>query len=442
VYPFTLLIRELKKMSNLVIDEEKRQLLGVPYKIDSGSKLFIVLLAAVVMLPSLSIDSCLASLSNIGFSLHAPPAATALILSLFMAGFAVGQIIFGPLCDRLGRRPALLIGCGVFTVAAFGCAIAPSINNLVFWRFLQGIGAAAGPVISFAIVRDLFVGLGARKRFAYVGVVATLAPIVAPTLGGLISSWAGWRAVFYFLAAGGILLGIVIVLSLEESIVRRDKQALLLRNLAANYWRVISHRACRTNVITGGLSFGGLFAYVSGSAFVFIEIFKLDQRMFGVLFALNALGIALGALTTGRLSEIPAKQMISTGLAIGLGTSGMLFLLTIGHGISPISAMPFLMLNTFSIGLVTPNLVHGTMEPVPEIAGVASSLFGSARMIAGAISTELVALWYNGTPTAMTGAMLLFAAAALGFWLFSLRFFPEVLETGARRRAENVFADH
>jgi DHA1 family bicyclomycin/chloramphenicol resistance-like MFS transporter len=154
------------------------------------------------MLPSLSIDSCLASLPNIGFSLHASPAATALILSLFMAGFAFGQIIFGPLCDRLGRRPALLIGCAVFTIAAFGCAIAPSLNVLVFCRFLQGIGAAAGPVISFAIVRDLFVGLGARKRFAYVGVVATLAPIVAPTLGGLISSWAGWRAVFYFLAGG------------------------------------------------------------------------------------------------------------------------------------------------------------------------------------------------------------------------------------------------
>src|ERR1700726_462466 len=254
-------------MSNLVVDEEKRHLRNAPYKIHSSSRFFIVLLAAVVMLPSLSIDSCLASLSNIGFSLHAQPAATALILSLFMAGFAVGQIIFGPLCDRMGRRPALLIGCVVFTVAAFGCAVAPTIQVLVFWRFLQGIGAAAGPVISFAIVRDLFVGSGARKRFAYVGVVATLAPIVAPTLGGLISSWAGWRAVFHFLAGGGILLGIVILLGLEESIVRRDKRALFVSNLCANYWHVISRRDCRTYVIIGGLSFGGLFAYVSGSAF-------------------------------------------------------------------------------------------------------------------------------------------------------------------------------
>ena len=316
-------------MSNSVVDIGRHQLRHASYKIHPNSKLFIVLLAAVVMLPSLSIDSCLASLSNIGFSLHAQPAATALILSLFMAGFAVGQIIFGPLCDRLGRRPALLIGCAVFTIAAFGCAMAPSINSLVFWRFLQGIGAAAGRLFLSPSCAICFVGLGARKRFAYVGVVATLAPIVAPTLGGLISSWAGWRAVFYFLVAGGILLGIVILLSLEESIVRRDKQALLLSNLWTNYWRVLSHRACRTYVIIGGLSFGGLFAYVSGSAFVFIEIFKVDQRMFGVLFALNAFGIALGALVAGRLSGAPAKRMISTGLAIGLVTSGALVFLTV-----------------------------------------------------------------------------------------------------------------
>ncbi|MBV9107030.1 MAG: multidrug effflux MFS transporter [Verrucomicrobia bacterium] len=429
-------------MPSSAVDEKKRVLLNVPYKIHSESKLFIVLLAAVVMLPSLSIDSCLASLPNIGFLLHAQPAATASILSLFMAGFAVGQIIFGPLCDRLGRRPALLIGCVVFTIAAFGCAIAPSILILVFCRFLQGIGAAAGPVISFAIVRDLFVGAEARKRFAYVGAVAMMAPIVAPTLGGFISSRAGWRAVFYFLAAGGILLGLVIVLSLEESIVRRDKQALFLSNLRKNYWRVISDQACRTYVIVGGLSFGGLFAYVSGSAFVFIEIFKLDQRMFGTLFALNALGIALGALTTGRLTGISAKRMISAGLALGLSTSGMLVLLTVVHALTPLSAMPFLMLNTFSMGLSSPNIVHGTMEPVPEIAGVASSLFGSVRMIAGSISAEVVAIWYNGTPIAMAGAMLLFAASALGCWLLCARFLPQERYTAPRRRPENSLANH
>jgi DHA1 family bicyclomycin/chloramphenicol resistance-like MFS transporter len=164
--------------------------------------------------------------------------------------------------------------------------------------------------------------------------------------------------------------------------------------------------------------------------------------MFGVLFALNALGIALGAFVTGRLSGIPAKRTITTGLAIGLVTSGALVLLTIAHAITPLIAMPFLMLNTFSIGLVTPNVVHGTMEPVPEIAGVASSLFGSARMLAGAISTEVVAFWYNGTPMAMTGAMLLFAASAFAFRLFSLRYLQEARHVAPRQQPESSFANH
>jgi MFS transporter, DHA1 family, multidrug resistance protein len=416
-------IRNLKKMSNSVINGQKRLPLPVSHRVPRDSKLFVVLLAAVVMLPSLSIDSCLASLTNIGLSLHAPPSATALILSLFMAGFAVGQAIFGPVSDRFGRRPALLAGCVVFTVAAFGCGITSSIGNLVIWRFFQGIGAAAGPVISFAIVRDLFVGTAARTRFAYIGVVATLAPIIAPTLGGLISSWAGWRGVFYCLALGGVLVGTIIILSLEESIVRRDRQALFLSNIRVNWWRVISHRVCRTYAIVGGLSFGGLFAYVSGSAFVFIEIFKLDQRVFGALFALNALGIAIGAFTVAQLGNVPAKRLLSAGLAIGLVASGMLVLLTVRHILTPLSATPWLMLNTFSIGIVSPNLVHGLLEPVPEIAGVASSLFGSVRMIAGAISSQLVAFCYNGTPVAMTGVMLLFGASAFGFWLCSLPFY-------------------
>jgi DHA1 family bicyclomycin/chloramphenicol resistance-like MFS transporter len=406
-------------MLNSVVDGQKR-LLPVPLGISRDSKLFIVLLAAVVMLPSLSIDSCLASLTNIGVSLHGKPAATGAILSLFMVGFAVGQSVFGPLCDRLGRRPALLVGCVVFTVAAFGCAISSSMSSLIFWRFVQGIGAAAGPVISFAIVRDLFCGKAARRRFAYVGAIATLAPIIAPTLGGSIAGYAGWRGVFYALAIGGVLLGAIIILCLEESIAQRDAGALLPKSLWSNYWRVISNRFCRTYVVIGGLSFGSLFAYVSGSAFVFIQIFKLNQQLFGGLFALNASCIALGALATGRFSNIPAKRMIGGGLMLGLVASGTLVLLTCRHILTPVSAMPFLMLNTFSIGVVTPNVVHGTLEPVPEIAGVASSFFGAVRMVAGALSSQLVALCFNGTPLAMTGIMLLFASVACGFYLLSL----------------------
>ena len=406
-----------QEMARSVPDVSARYRQAPPFRITPESRWFVVLLAMIVTLPSFSIDSCLASMSNIGFSLHAPPAATALVLSLFMVGFGCGQVIFGPLCDRLGRRPALLLGCALFTFAAVGCAVASSIESLVFWRFVQGAGAAAGSVIVFAIVRDLFTGTAARARFAYVNVVAMIAPMIAPTLGGLIAAWAGWRAVFFCLAIGGTLLALVITLSLEESIRSRNRHALVLTNLIANYWRVLSHRTCLGYALVGGLSFGCLFAYVSGSAFVFIEVFKVDAHVYGALFAVNAFFIAIGAFTSGRLAtrRVSGKRIIITGLVIGVVTSGLLLAFAISGITTLASTMPLLMLNTFATGLVGPNVVHGTLEPLPEIAGVASSVFGGTRMVIGAVASEVVAMLYRGTPMAMSETMTLFAAASLFF---------------------------
>ena len=385
------------------------------FRIHPHSKSFIFLLAASVALPSLSIDSCLASLPVIGVSLGVRPADTVSILSLFMVGFASGQLTFGPLSDRIGRRPTLLFGCVLFALAAVGCACAPSLTILAFWRFVQGFGAAAGSVITFAIIRDLFSGAEGRSRLSYISVVGTIAPIVAPTLGGLIATWEGWRAVFFWLAAAAAFLVIVLFVSLEESMPARNRHALHPRHLITNYWQVLSHRTCLLYLLIGGSSFGALFAYVSGSAFVFIDVFKVDPRIFGALFALNALAIAVGAFVSGRLSSrgVAADRLIIVGLIISCVATAALFSGSIFGWLNAFSIMPLLILNTFSMGLVTPNAVHGTLEPMPRIAGVASSAFGSIRMLGGAISSEFVALWYHGTSVAMCATMALFSACAL-----------------------------
>jgi MFS transporter, DHA1 family, multidrug resistance protein len=203
------------------------------FSIGSQSKSFIFLLAASIALPSLSVDSCLASLPVIGV-----PGRTSCrhgrYLEPFMVGFAGGELAFGPLSDRIGRRPALLFGCVLFAVAAVGCACAPTLTTLAFWRFVQGLGAAAGSVITFAIIRDLFSGAAGRSRLSYISVVGT----IAPTVGGLIATWQGWRAVFFWLAAAGSLLVIILFFSLEESLPTRNRHALRPRHLVTNYWRV------------------------------------------------------------------------------------------------------------------------------------------------------------------------------------------------------------
>jgi len=395
----------------------------LPFRIGPQSKSFIFLLAASIALPSLSIDSCLASLPVIGISLGARPVDTVSILSLFMIGFAGGQLAFGPLSDRIGRRPALLIGCVLFAVAAVGCACAPTLIILSFWRFVQGLGAAAGSVITFAIIRDLFSGTAARSRLSYISVVGTIAPIVAPTVGGLIATWQGWRAVFFWLAAAAVLLIIVLLVGLEESLSNRNRHALRPQRLITNYWRVLSHRTCLLYLLIGGFSFGALFAYVSGSAFVFIDVFGVDPRIYGALFAVNAFAIAVGAFISGRLSTrgVAANRLILAGLIISFCATAALFCGAILGWLNAFSIMPLLILNTFSMGLVTPNAVHGTMEPMPRIAGVASSAFGSIRMLGGAVSSEFVAWWYHGTPVAMGETMALFAACSLFVGLFLIQ---------------------
>jgi MFS transporter, DHA1 family, multidrug resistance protein len=403
-----------------------------PFRIGPESKSFILLLAASVTLSSLSIDSCLASLPVIGVSLGAHPADTVSILSLFMVGFAGGQLAFGPLSDRLGRRPALLIGCALFAIASVGCALAPSLTILALWRLVQGLGAAAGSVITFAIIRDLFSGAAARSRLSYISVVGTIAPIVAPTVGGLIATWQGWRAMFFWLAVAGALLIIVLLAGLEESLLTRNRYALRPQRLIRNYWRVFSHRTCILYLLIGGFSFGALFAYVSGSAFVFIEVFGVDPRIYGALFAVNAFAIAVGAFTSGQLGTrgVAANRLILAGLFISFCANACLFGGAIFGWLNAFSIMPLLILNTFSMGLVTPNAVHGTMEPMPRIAGVASSAFGSIRMLGGAVSSEFVAWWYHGTPVAMGETMALFAAGALFVGLFLIQ--PR------RRRGEHL----
>ena len=355
-----------------------------------------------------------------------------------MVGFAGGQLAFGPLSDRIGRRPALLFGCALFAVAAVGCACAPTLTTLAFWRFVQGLGAAAGSVITFAIIRDLFSGATGRSRLSYISVVGTIAPIVAPTLGGLIATWQGWRAVFFWLAAAGVLLVIILFFSLEESLPTRNRHALRPRHLVTNYWRVLSHQTCLLYLLIGGFSFGALFAYVSGSAFVFIDVFGVDPRVYGALFAVNAFAIAVGAFISGRLTThgVSTNRLIIAGLLISFCATSALFGGAIMGWLNAFSIMPLLILNTFSMGLVTPNAVHGTMEPMPRIAGVASSAFGSIRMLGGAISSEFVAIWYRGTPVAMGETMAVFAACSLFVGLLLIQ--PRPRQGERRERAETI----
>ncbi len=378
---------------------------------------FTMLLGALAALPPLAIDMGLPALTALGASLKASPAATGSTLSLFMTGFAIAQLVFGPFSDRYGRRPILLAGCGVFAMAGVMCTIAPSIEALIGWRFVAGMGAGAAAVLEMAIVRDLFEGAAARAQFSYVNLVMSIAPMVAPTIGGWILTIADWRAIYGLLAAGGLVLAITIAIGFEESIHQRDRLALAPRRLLSNYCRVLSNRLCIGYALVNGLSFGCMFAYVAGSPLVLIDILGVSTTVYSGFFAATAFAIMAGSFANGQLStrNVSPSQLLKVGLMLAVTSAVALAIVSIGNEVRVSTLLPLLVLNTFSFGLIAPNAKHGALQPLPEIAGVAAAVLGFTQMLlGGTIASALVAFFYDGrTANAMTNVMTLFAIASL-----------------------------
>jgi len=402
-------------------------------RIRTNSFAFTVFLSAVGGLTPLSIDMNLPALVAIGKSLHVSPAAAGLTLSFFLAGFGLGPVALGPLSDRFGRRPVLLAGTLVFSFAGTGCALAQSLPVLLLCRLLAGIGAGAGATLSLAIVRDLFDGITARVRLSYVSTVTTLAPMIAPTLGTIILSFAGWRTIYATLAVTGFVLLAVTAVGFAESLPRLDLTAIQPRYLMANYARFFRHPICRGYALVACLSFGGLFSYISSSPLVMMGVLGVSTAYYGWTFAATALGIMAGAFVNGKLSAraVPASTLLTIGLVTSVTASLAVVALAHSSWMSLGTLLPLLVLNSFCTGLIGPNSNQGALHPVPEIAGLAAAVLGSTRMLTGAFASLLIAFFYDGhTAHAMGTMMSLFSIAALGVYFGSVR--------PAERRAERI----
>ena len=303
-----------------------------------------------------------------------------------MLGFALAQLLFGPLSDRYGRKPVLIVGIGLFALAGAGCASAPSISTLIVLRLVQGAGAGAGMVMTLAIVRDLFDGSIALTQLSYVNLVMSVAPMIAPTIGSTILVIAGWRAIYGMLAVGGFLLLLSVALGLGETLARRDLDAIKPRRLMKNYGRILSNPICLGYALVNAFNFGCMFAYVAGSPLVMLKVFGVSTTTYGWLFASTAFGIMAGSFLNGRLSMrgVPPSRLITVGLVTAVISSIALVLVSISGAAQIITLMPLLVLNTFCRGIISPNAMHGAIQPVPESAGVAAAIVGFLQMLGGA----------------------------------------------------------
>ena len=378
---------------------------------------FTFLIGALAALPPLSIDLGLPALTLVQSSLGATPAQVALTLSLFLAGFGVAQLVMGPLSDRYGRRPVILAGMTLYALAGLGCAMAPSIEWLLGFRLLEGIGAAGGTTLAMAVVRDSFDGQAGRIKMSQVSMVITIAPIIAPTLGGLLLLFGEWRLIYATLSLAGALLVLAVFFGLAES---RPALPGARLDFRGRYGAVFRHRRTMGYVLVNTLVSGGLFAFISGSPMVLMGTMEVSTLAFGLLFAVTSSGILLGSMINNIMARrgVPAWLPLAVGLSVAplAALGAVLFLLA---GVERLDTfIPFVVLIGVCRGLSTPSITHAALEPVPHHAGVTAALMGCGQMLCMALSGVLVALLYpTWGPLGLALPMLGFLVAGLVSWL-------------------------
>lgn len=379
---------------------------------------FTFLIGALAALPPLSIDLGLPALTLLQTHLGASPAQAALTLSLFLAGFGVSQLVMGPLSDRYGRRPVMLAGMALYAAAGLACGLATSINALLAFRLLEGIGAAGGTTLAMAVVRDSFDGQAGRIKMSQVSMVITIAPIIAPTLGGLLLLVGDWQLIYLVLGLAGVGLVLAVYFGLAES---RPPLPGARLDLAGRYAAVLRHRRTMGYVLVNTLGSGGLFAFISGSPLVLMGTMGVSTATFGLLFALTSSGILLGSTINSVLARrgVPAGTPLAVGLVLAPLSAAAASLFLMAGVVELATFIPFVVLVGVCRGMTTPNINFAALEPVPQHAGVTAALMGCGQMLCMALSGVIVAALYpQFGALGMTLTMLGFLGAGLVSWLW------------------------
>ncbi|MEV4581559.1 multidrug effflux MFS transporter [Nonomuraea jabiensis] len=349
----------------------------------------LVALGALSAFGPLSMDLYLPALPELGRDLGVGDAIAQLTMSLCMVGLALGQLVAGPLTDRRGRRPALIMGVAVYTVTSLLCALAPDIWLLVLLRFAQGLAGGAGMVISRAMVRDLFDGQRAVQVFSTLMMVSGLAPVLAPLLGGQLARVASWRGMFVVLAIIGLLL-LLAAFALPETLSPEDRHMGGLRDTAVQFTLLGRDRQFVGYTLVLALMSCALFIYISLSSFVLQDGYGMSAQLFSVIFAVNSLGIVLaGRLNSLGTRRLSARALLGIGIGVGL-TGGLISLAAAVIGWGAPGLLPGLFLVVSSLGVIMPNATALALEPHGRRAGSASAFLGTAQFLIGAAVPPLI----------------------------------------------------
>jgi DHA1 family bicyclomycin/chloramphenicol resistance-like MFS transporter len=355
------------------------------------SRTGFALLVFITTAGAISTDLYLPSLPAIAVALHASQAETQATLSIFLLGFAGSMLVCGPVSDRIGRRPVLIGGLLVFAVASLGCAWAPSIHWLWLGRFIQAIGAATGPVIGRAIVRDAYGASGSVRMMPYLSASGALAPLLGPFVGGALQSLVGWQANFLFLALYGGLGAVLTWRLLPETLSAPPTQAGGIVTVIKTYALFLRDRHFRMVIQATAFTYGAIFCFLSTSSFVFIDVLGVPPHRFGLVFAVFVLGFVSGAMGGGRLAKArKPEHILLAGALLSTGAGCVLIgIAATTHGVVPLMVGIYFM--NAGCGLALPIAQGLGVAPYPHAAGAASSMLNFITNCVSALTGALLA---------------------------------------------------
>lgn len=392
-------------------------------RIHPTSFAFTLLLGFLAAVPYSGIDINLPALAATGATLGASPSEVGLTMSAFMLSLAVAPLVYGPVSDRVGRKPVVVFGLALFVIASLACTAARSLPMLLICRFIQGVGAAS-TTMTFAIIRDLFGETTARAKIANVVIAINVVTVIAPSAGAALLSLGNWRLIYAIQAAVALVLTLAVLLGFGETAKIAPDSRLAPSAVIADYLRVLKHPVSLAFILVGAAGGATVFAYVTGSSLFFIGVVGLRPDQYAMIFSACSAAVMCGAFLDGRLGRrgVTSAGVLTIGLALLFSTASALLAMTVAGWAPPVLLAALLMAVALAFGLSMPNIMNATMQPLPDIAGAVGAAAGSIQMTAGAIASGLVATLCDGrSPLSMRAVMAASSLLALMVYLLFAR---------------------
>lgn len=379
----------------------------------------ILILGLISMLMPLAIDMYLPSLPSIAKSFNVDTGQVQMTLNSYIFGFAIGQLFYGPTADSIGRKPVILGGVIIFAITSGICALASNIDQFIFVRFLQGLSAAAASVVITALMRDMFSSDEFSRSMSFVLLVMTIAPLLAPILGGMAMIWFSWHAIFWIISIAAVMGALLVTFFIQETLPKEKRQKFHLRNTIKQIFTLFRARQVFCYILASGFSFAGLFSFLNTGPFVYIELNGVSPQHFGYYFGLNIVFLfLLTTLNSRYVRHFGALKMLHIGLTLQF-IMGMWLIFSTILDLGFIPMILGVAVYVGSIAMISSNAMSVILDNYPHIAGTVSSLVGTIRFGIGAFFGYLLSCFKTTTAWSMVGFMGLCVCLAMGFVLLA-----------------------